>query len=65
MPYFSSTAIRRAEYNEQSRTLTIWFVESGRPYDYYGVPPSVYQGLLNASSKGTYFNLYIRDQYAA
>jgi hypothetical protein len=63
MPYFSSTAIRRAEYNEQTRTLSIWFTESGGPYDYYGVPASVYQGLLNARSKGTYFNDHIRDQY--
>lgn len=65
MPYFNSTAIRRAEYDENTSTLSIWFTESGGPYYYYRVPASVYQGLLSASSKGTYFNRYIRDQYAA
>lgn len=65
MPYFSSTAVHRAEYNSKTMTLQIWFTGSGGPYDYYGVPVSVYNGLLAAGSKGTYFNLYIRDQYAA
>ena len=65
MPYFSSSAIRRAEYDESSKTLSVWFVPSGGPYYYYGVPSSVFAGLLNASSKGTYFNEFIRDHYAA
>lgn len=63
MPYFNSSAIRRAEYDPASRTLTIWFVESGGPYDYYGVPQRIWDGLLAASSKGGYYNDYIRDQY--
>lgn len=63
MPYFNSSAISRAEYNPATGTLTIWFVESGGPYDYYGVPTSVWEGLLSATSKGTYFNDYIRDRY--
>ncbi len=29
-----SSAISQAEYNANSRTPTIWFVESGGPYDY-------------------------------
>lgn len=63
MPYFRSTAISRAEYNSQTGTLTIWFVESGGPYDYYRVPPHIFDGLCNARSKGTYFNDHIRDHY--
>ena len=65
MPSFRSTAISRAEYNAASGTLTLWFVESGGPYDYYGVPQQIFDGLCNAGSKGSYFNTYIRDRYSA
>ncbi|WP_408642420.1 KTSC domain-containing protein [Sinorhizobium chiapasense] len=44
---------------------TIWFVESGGPYDYYGVPERIYIGLIKARSAGTYFNDYIRDRYSS
>jgi len=63
MPYLKSSAISRAEYIKQTATLQIWFVESGGPYDYYGVPESIYLGLISASSPGTYYNDYIRDRY--
>ncbi|WP_350057041.1 KTSC domain-containing protein [Pelagibacterium sp.] len=63
MPHFNSSAISRAEYNEQTRTLTLWFVQSGGPYDYYGVPRHIFDGLCHATSKGSYFNTHIRDQY--
>jgi hypothetical protein len=45
--------------------LTLWFTSGGQGYDYYHVPQRVFDGLLGASSKGRYFNAYIRDQYAA
>jgi hypothetical protein len=32
-------------------------------YDFCGVPETVYQGLMSASSKGTYYNDHIRDRY--
>lgn len=64
MPQFSSTAISRAEYNPQTRVLTIWFTQSGGPYEYFGVPQHVFDGLCNAASKGSYFNAFIRDQYS-
>jgi len=54
MPYFNSSAIRRAEYDSVSSTLTLWFAESGGPYHYYGVPKHVWEALLSASSKGTF-----------
>lgn len=65
MPYLRSSAIRRAEYIKQTSTLQIWFVESGGPYDYYGVPEDVYLGLINARSAGRYYNDYIRDRYSS
>lgn len=65
MQYLNSSAISAAQYNPGTKTLTIWFTSGGQGYDYYGVPERVYLGLLSAPSKGQYFNLYIRDQYAA
>lgn len=35
----------------------------GRIYEYTGVPESVYQGLMAASSHGKYFHAYIRNVY--
>lgn len=63
MPIFGSTAIRRAEYDPATSVLQIWFTESGGPYDYYGVPQHVFEGLCHAGSKGGYFNDHIRDRY--
>ncbi len=61
MPYFNSSAIKRAEYDERTRRLTIWFPKGA--YDFCGVPANVWGGLLSASSKGTYYNDYIADRY--
>lgn len=65
MHYFNSSAIYAASYDATSQNLTIWFTSSGQAYDYPGVPLHIWNGLLAASSTGTYFNMYIRDQYAA
>lgn len=62
MPYFNSSAIKRAEYNPQTRRLTLWFSE-GRPYDYCNVPQHIWDGLCSATSKGRYFNRYIDEKY--
>jgi len=42
--------------------MKIQFVQ-GPAYDYCGVPEAVFNGLLRASSKGTYYNDHIRDRY--
>jgi hypothetical protein len=62
MPLVSSSAMHRVEYDAGSRRLDIWFNGTGQ-YSYDGVPAHIYTGLLSASSKGAYFNAYIRDQY--
>jgi hypothetical protein len=46
-----------------SGTLTIAF-HSGSVYEYYHVPPSEYDGLMNASSHGQYFHARIKNRYA-
>jgi hypothetical protein len=56
----NSSAIRAVGYD--GCTLTVEF-HSGRIYDHVGVPYSVYAGLMNASSKGWYYNTHIRGRY--
>lgn len=63
MPYFTSKAIARAEYDSSTRQLQIWFRSGGHPYTYYGIPESIYAGLVKAPSKGNYFDDFIKDQY--
>lgn len=45
-----------------SRVLEIRFA-SGRVYQYYNVPEDVYQGMLDAESKGRYFNAHVRGKF--
>jgi hypothetical protein len=56
----NSSAIRAVGYD--GTTLTVEF-HSGRVYDHPGVPYSVYLGLLQACSVGSYYNRYIRGRY--
>jgi len=63
MPFFASTAIARAEYDPLTHRLQVWFRNGVGPYTYFGVPESVYLGLLNAPSKGRYFDIFIKDVY--
>lgn len=56
----NSSAIRAVGYD--GHTLTVEF-HSGRVYDHPGVPYSVYAGLMQAASKGAYYNRFIRGRY--
>lgn len=64
MQILGSSAIHAVEYNACSLVLTIWFQHGARGYDYFGVPQWVYDGLLHAPSKGTYFHTFIKNQYS-
>lgn len=46
----------------EGSTLRIRF-KSGWTYDYYNVPMSVYENLMNASSKGSYHAENIKNVY--
>lgn len=46
----------------ESNTLYITFNRGGT-YSYSGVPQSVYQGLMSAASKGSYFHEHVRNNY--
>lgn len=58
----SSSAISAVGYDPATMRMKIQFVD-GHTYDYCGVPESVFDELLRASSKGMYFNDHIRDRY--
>jgi hypothetical protein len=58
-----SSVLAAAEYFPQLRTLDILF-NTGEVYRYLKIPMSLYQGLLEADSKGTFFNAHIRNQFS-
>jgi hypothetical protein len=58
----SSSAIEAVGYDPSTRRMRIRFA-GGNEYDFCGVPEAVYQGLMLASSKGSYYNDNIRDRY--
>lgn len=58
-----STVIADMAYDPDTQTLSVWFRPSGRRYDYFEVPATVYDALRRSPSKGRYFNAHIRDGY--
>ena len=58
----SSSNLRSVGYDSSTKTLEIEF-NSGGVYQYYGVPPIVYQELMNAPSHGKYFHAHIKGVY--
>jgi hypothetical protein len=55
-----SSNIASIGYDSGSSTLEVEFV-TGAVYQYYNVPKSVYEGLMNAKSHGSYFARYVKD----
>ena len=54
-----STNIVSVGYNAETLTLEVEFHRSGI-YQYFGVPAEIHEGLINAGSKGTFFNQAIK-----
>ncbi|WP_109694866.1 KTSC domain-containing protein [Chitinophaga deserti] len=57
-----STVISHMRYNPETEVLVITFV-TGKVYAYQPVPPDLYARMLQAFSKGQFFNRFIRDQF--
>lgn len=57
-----STVIRSYHYDRRRRALDIVF-QSRRRYTYLGVPEKTFDAMKAASSKGEFFNRYIRDHF--
>ncbi len=58
----TSSNISSIGYDADSQVLEIEF-NSGAVYEYSGVPAGEHAGLMNADSKGTYFNANIKNRY--
>ncbi|WP_348642278.1 KTSC domain-containing protein [Mesorhizobium sp. B2-4-14] len=58
-----STAIRNIQYDPATRILSVWFVPTGHRYDYMDVAAATYAAFRTSSSKGSFFNKFIRDHY--
>ena len=55
----NSTLLNSVAFNADESILELEFRE-GACYRYFAVPADIYEGLLAADSKGTYFNRRIR-----
>jgi hypothetical protein len=58
----SSSNIRSIGYDSDSMTLEVEF-NSGAVYQYQGVPQAEYDAVMNAGSKGRYFNASIKNRF--
>ena len=57
----SSSFVNRACYDSTASKLLLLL--GSTYYQYCGVPTSIFSGLLNASSKGSYFNSSIKGRF--
>lgn len=57
-----SSAISAIGYNKEAQQMRITF-KQGHTYSFCRVPENVFLGLLNAGSKGRYYDDYIKDRY--
>ena len=58
----ASTNLQSVGYDERTETLEVQFV-SGRVYQYYGVSADMHDRLMQAGSKGEFFNAHIKRSY--
>ncbi|WP_061223377.1 KTSC domain-containing protein [Leptospira weilii] len=58
----SSSNIRSIGYDAGSQTLEVEFLNGGI-YQYFDVPNSIFNGLMNASSHGEYLAANVKGTY--
>ena len=58
----SSTNVKAVAYDEATSTLSVEF-QAGNIYRYFDVPLSIFNELIEASSKGSYFNSSIKNRF--
>lgn len=58
----ASSLLASIRYEADTELLQLEF-RDGAQYEYGGVPRAIYDGLLVAPSKGTYFNRQIRGSF--
>ncbi|MBK8945396.1 MAG: KTSC domain-containing protein [Ignavibacteriae bacterium] len=57
--HVNSSNLKSVGYDNSSNILQIEFLNGGL-YEYYNVPESKYNGLMNATSHGQYFDQHIK-----
>lgn len=57
-----SSHLRSVGYSSENDRLEVEF-ENGRVYQYFDVPTYMYNDLMKAASKGSFFNQHIRDDF--
>jgi hypothetical protein len=57
-----STSISKSQYDPETRILSVWFVGSGRRYDYEETKET-YAPFRAAFAKGRFFNDHIRSRF--
>ena len=57
-----SSSLASTGFEAEHNILEVEF-RNGLVYEYFGVPQSVYQALLKATSKGAFMHRFIRDRY--
>ena len=63
MEEVESTLIKEAGYDEATQVLTVKFVNGDEIYEYKNVPKAVYDELMAAESKGSFFTKNIKGKY--
>ena len=58
-----STSLKSMAYDEEARVLEVEFVHGG-VYRYYEVPIELYEALKTAESKGRFYQMKIRNNFA-
>lgn len=58
-----SAAIRKIHYKPEIEELSIWFGPEFRRYKYFDVPEHMVQALLEAESRGRFFNQFIKGHF--
>jgi len=62
IPVEGSSCIAVLKYNHDSREVTVVF-NDGSDYYYPDVPPNLFLEWVNAPSKGSYYNAYVRQRW--
>jgi len=58
----NSSVLASASYDEKLQLLTIAF-KSGKTYDFFDVPPEIWNGFKEAESKGSFFSRNIKGKF--
>jgi hypothetical protein len=59
----NSSNVASVGYDENSKVLEVAF-KSGGVYQYSNVPRGIYEGMISATSVGSYFHKMVKEKFA-